>query len=82
MFLIYTFKCYSVSSPLPHLTSYRDTNHMCIRPLDSTEVLFLILGGTSILFSIVVVFALLVAIYIPTNSAKEFLFLHALTNTC
>ncbi len=40
-------------------------------------VLFLILGGTSILFFIVAA-----PIYIPTNSAQECPFLHILTNIC
>ena len=43
--------------------------------LDHLVALFLIFGGTSILFSIVSVF-----IYIPTNSALGFSFLHILTN--
>ena len=45
--------------------------------LDHMVVLFLIFWGTSILFSTVTV-----PIYIPTNSAHSFPFLHILTNNC
>ena len=44
--------------------------------LDCMVVLFLIFWGTFILFSIMAV-----SIYIPTNSAPGFTFLHILTNT-
>ena len=40
-------------------------------------IIFLVFKGTSILFSIVAV-----SIYIPTNSARGFPFLHTFTNTC
>ena len=43
--------------------------------LDHMLALFLVLGGTSILFSIVAA-----PIYIPTNSVGGFLFLDVLTN--
>ena len=43
----------------------------------SHTVLFLIFGGTSVLFSIVTA-----PIYIPTNSARGLPSLHILTNTC
>ena len=41
--------------------------------LDYTVVLFLVFGGNFILFSIVTVL-----IYIPTNNAQKFTFLHVL----
>ena len=43
--------------------------------LDHMIVLFLVFQGTSILFSIVTV-----SIYIPTNSARGFPFLHILSS--
>ena len=45
--------------------------------LDCMVVLFFILSGISILFSIMAA-----SIYIPTNSVQEFSFLHILTNIC
>ena len=44
---------------------------------DNAFFFFLVLWGTSILFSIVAV-----PIYIPTNSVGGFLFLHILSSTC
>ena len=45
--------------------------------LDHMVVLFLVFGGPSIMFSIVAAL-----IYIPTNSAQGFPFLHILANVC
>ena len=45
--------------------------------LGHTVVLFLVFGETSIIFSIVTAL-----IYIPTNKAQEFPFLHIFANTC
>ena len=45
--------------------------------LDHKVVLFLVFCGTSILFSIVAV-----SIYIPTNSAQGFPFVHIVCNIC
>ena len=45
--------------------------------LDYVVVLFLILGGTSVLFYIVAE-----PTYIPTSSAQSFPFLYTFANTC
>ena len=45
--------------------------------LDPMAVLFLILGGNSVLFSTMVV-----PIYTPTNRVQAFQFLHILANVC
>ena len=45
--------------------------------LDHMVLLFLVFGGTSILFSTVAA-----PIYIPTNSVQAFPFLHILANVC
>ena len=45
--------------------------------LDHMVVLFLILGGTSVMFYIVAE-----PIYIPTSSAQNFPFLYIFANTC
>ena len=54
---------------------------LCIQPelglLGHMAVLFLISGGTSILFSIVTI-----PVYIPTDSVQGFLFLQILTSIC
>lgn len=51
--------------------------HPEVELLDQMVILFLIFGGTAILFFITVA-----PCYIPTGSAQKFQFLSTLTNTC